>query len=165
MMAGLFIFALVLLAIGAVCIVASGFEGAPTFIGGVCIFLALLCASAAFYYGPVYDIWQQEMAGKAELSRADQNRQIKVSEARARLESAKLDGEAEVARASGAAKANEILTSSLGGAENYLRWRYIQMLETNEGRGVSREVIYTPAGGMFPLTEAGRAVIAPEPKR
>lgn len=112
---------------------------------------------------PQYWVYQQEMEGKAEFAKAEQNRQIAVLAAKAKAESAKLEADAEVARATGAAKANEIMVNSLGNAENYLRWRYIMMLENNEHNGVQREVIYTPAGGMFPLTEAGRAV-TPAPK-
>jgi len=112
---------------------------------------------------PQYWVYQQEMEGKAELAKAEQNRQIAVAAARARLESAKLDAEAEVAKAEGADKANKIMLQSLQTPDNYLRWRWINMLESNEGRGVQREIIYTPANGMMPITEAGRAVTQPLP--
>lgn len=122
------------------------------------VMLAVGSIGGCMRYAPEYNVWSSEMEGKAELAKADQNRQIKIAEAKARLEAAKLDAEAEVARAKGTDEANKVLMQSLGGPENYLRWRYIQMLEANEGHGISREVIYTPAGGMFPITEAGRAV-------
>lgn len=106
---------------------------------------------------PHYNVWEQEMTGKAELSRADQNRQIRVSEAQAKLESAKLDAASEIERARGTAEANKIMAESLkgDGADHYLRLRYIMMLE--EHKNVAREVIYIP-GSALPITEAGRAV-------
>jgi len=128
--------------------------------GATIIFLSI----AALMGGcPYYNVWQQELTGRAEFARAEQNRRIKVEEARAALESAKLNAQAEVERAKGAALANKELIEGLGGAENYLRWRYIMMLESNEAKGIQREVIYTPSGGMFPITEAGRAVTPTQP--
>ena len=47
----------------------------------------------------MYNIWQQEMTGKAEFSRAEQNRKIKVEEAKAEKESAFFRAEAEIIRA------------------------------------------------------------------
>ena len=120
--------------------------------------LVVGAVSGCMTWMPQYWVYQQEMEGKAEYAKAEQNRQIAVLAAKAKAESAKLEADAEVARAEGAAKANQIMVNSLGNAENYLRWRYIMMLESNDAKGINREVIYTPAGGMFPLTEAGRAV-------
>lgn len=61
---------------------------------------------AAFMFGcPSYNVWQQEMSGKAELAKAEQNRQIKIEEAKANLEAEKLNAQAEVERAKGAAEA------------------------------------------------------------
>lgn len=132
--------------------------------GATIIFLSI----AALMGGcPYYNVWQQELTGRAEFARAEQNRRIKVEEAKAALESAKLNAQAEIERAKGAAQANKELIAGLGGPENYLRWRYIMMLESNEAKGIQREVIYTPSGGMFPITEAGRAVtpVQPPPQR
>ena len=125
----------------------------------VCVILAIGSIGGCMAWMPQYNVYQQEMEGKAELAKADQNRQIAVAVAKAKAESAELEAKAEVARATGAAQANKILIETLGGPENYLRWRYIMMLEDNKG-SVQREVIYTPSGGTFPLpiTEAGRAV-------
>ena len=58
---------------------------------------------------PMYRVWQQEMTGKAEFSRAEQNKKIKVEEAKAEKESAVFRAEAEIIRAEGVAKANEII--------------------------------------------------------
>ena len=109
---------------------------------GLGLFLTISSIGGCMKYYPVYTVYQQEMVGKAELAKADQNKQIIVTNAKARLEAAKLEGDAEVARAEGAAKANEKLIKSLGTPENYLSWRYIMMLENNEAKGVQREIIY-----------------------
>ena len=53
---------------------------------------------------PLYNVWQQEMSGRAELAKAEQNRQIKIEEAKANLEAEKLNAQAEIERAKGAAE-------------------------------------------------------------
>ena len=63
---------------------------------------------------PKYNVWQQEMEGKAEMARAEQNRMILVEEAKAKLEAEKLNAQAEIERAKGMAEAMEI--------ENGLQW-------------------------------------------
>ena len=103
---------------------------------------------------PQYNVWQQGLAGEAELARAEQNRQIRIEAAKAKKEAAKYDAEAEVERANGVAKANKIIADSLGGAEGYLRWRYIEMLQETGGKG--RETIYIPTEAAMPIMEAQR---------
>ena len=62
---------------------------------------------------PWYNVWSQEMEGKAEFAKAEQNRKIKIEEARANLEAEKLNAQAEVARAKGAAEAIKIENGSI----------------------------------------------------
>ena len=57
---------------------------------------------------PWYNVWSQEMEGKAEFAKAEQNRKIKIEEARANLEAEKLNAQAEIERAKGAAEAIKI---------------------------------------------------------
>lgn len=101
--------------------------------------------------GRVYDVWAQRKAGEAELARAESNRQIKTLEARASEESAKHLAQAEIIRAGGVAKANEIIGESLKGNEGYLRYLWITSLESKE-----KEVIYIPTEANLPVLEAGR---------
>ena len=103
---------------------------------------------------PKYDVWQQGLAGQAELARAEQNRQIKVNEAKALEDSAQFKANAEVIRAKGVAKANKIIGNSLKGNEAYLRYLYIDML--NETGGDGRETIYIATEAGMPILEAGR---------
>ena len=50
---------------------------------------------------PQYRVWAAQMHGRAELSRAEYNRQIIVREAEAQLEAERLNAQAEVVRARG----------------------------------------------------------------
>jgi len=65
------------------------------------------------------------------------------------LVKAKKDAEIEVARAEGIAKSNQIISNSL--TENYLRYRWIEGLQTNR-----EMVIYVPTEANLPILEAGR---------
>jgi len=100
---------------------------------------------------PVYNVWLAQKAGEAELAKADQNKQIAVAQARAKAESAKYEAEAEITRAAGVAKANEIIGASLRGNEAYLRYLWINGLENNKNA-----VIYVPTETNLPLLEASR---------
>jgi len=106
------------------------------------------------YIIPQYKVYSQRMLGQAELQRAESNRQIKVREAQAAYDAADLTAKAEIRRAEGVAEANRIIADSLDGAEGYLRWRYIEMLENTSGSG--RDVIYIPTEAGLPILEAGK---------
>ena len=121
------------------------------------VILALIIAAigglawAAMAGLPTYHIWRAEQDGAAELARANQNRRIAVLEAEARLESERLNAQAEIARAEGVAAANEIVAEGLGGPEGYLRYLWISSL--NENR---QNVVYVPTEAGLPILEAGR---------
>lgn len=102
---------------------------------------------------PHYNVWQQGLAGEAELARAEQNRRIAVQEAQAKLESAKLLAEAEVERSKGIAAANKVIAEGLGGPDGYLRWLWIDALRES---GASSSVIYVPTEAGLPILEAGK---------
>ena len=63
----------------------------------------ILLISAIIYGYPQYKVWQQRLAGQAELARAEQNRKIAIQEAEAKKESARALAEAEIIRAEGVA--------------------------------------------------------------
>ncbi|NJC40456.1 regulator of protease activity HflC (stomatin/prohibitin superfamily) [Brevundimonas alba] len=104
---------------------------------------------------PTYNVYSKQMAGKAAYEQAVQDRRIRVLEAQAALDSAQLTAQAEVARARGTNEANRIMSQSLGGPDNYLRWAYIHMLEETAGKQ-GREIIYIPTEAGMPILEAGR---------
>lgn len=113
--------------------------------------MAVLSFSLGAMLYPVTSVWQKTLSGKAQLKEAQWNRQILIQEAEAKKESAKHWAQAEIERAKGAAKSNEIVANSLGGPEGYLRWLYIQMLEET-----NNNVIYIPTEAGLPILEAGK---------
>jgi regulator of protease activity HflC (stomatin/prohibitin superfamily) len=120
----------------------------------VCIFMVLFI-SALFMVGcPRYNVWQQGLEGQAELARATQNRQIKIQESQAKADAAKYDAEAEITRARGAAKANEIIGQSLKGNEAYLHYLWINALNERAGE---QTIVYVPTEANIPIMEAGRS--------
>jgi predicted aminopeptidase len=120
--------------------------------------LALLTAGA-MWGCPTYNVWQQGLAGQAELKRAEQNRQIKIQEAKALEESAEHLKAAEIKRAEGVAAANKIIGESLKGNESYLHYLWIHNLAEAEKQGA--EVIYVPTEAGLPILEAGRFAQSP----
>lgn len=119
--------------------------------------LGLVLAIIGIALYPTTNVWQRQMAGQAQLREAEWNRQIRVEEARAESEAAKLFANAEVERARGVAEANEIIANGLGGPDGYLRYLYIQAIDKASQQG-SSQFIYLPTEAGLPITEAGRAV-------
>jgi len=100
---------------------------------------------------PSYNIYMKELRGKADLAEATYNRQIAVQEAEAKKEASKSLADAEVIRAQGVAKANEIIGQSLNNNEAYLRYLWIDSLHDQQ-----HQIIYVPTESNLPLLEAGR---------
>lgn len=111
----------------------------------------LLAAILALAGCPQYKVYKRGLDGKAELAQADYNRKIRIREAEAAKESASLLAEAEVIRARGVKEANQIIAEGLGGPEGYLRYLYIQTLETTD-----KQIIYVPTEAGLPILEAGK---------
>lgn len=106
-------------------------------------------------YGfPQYSVYQNNLAGLAELKKAESNRQIKTLEAKAAEESAKYLAQAEIVRAEGVAKANRIIGDSLKGNEAYLHYLWIHNLEVAGDNG--SQIIYIPTEAGMPVMEAGK---------
>ena len=112
-------------------------------IGGVAV-LGLL-----FVGGPMYNVWQQSLSGKAELNKAEYTRQVAVLEAQAKKDSAQQLADAEVIRATGVAKANQIIGDSLKDNREYLQYLYITGLEDGSKNG--NVTIYVPTEGGMPV--------------
>jgi ABC-type Fe3+-citrate transport system substrate-binding protein len=82
------------------------------------------CSIMALFI-PGIKVWVAEAEGKARLAEAESSKRITVLEAQAKLDSAKMLGDAEVARARGVAEANHIIGKSLQNNEAYLRYLWI----------------------------------------
>jgi type II secretory pathway pseudopilin PulG len=123
------------------------------------LIVLLVVGAVAMYVLPQWNVWRAELAGRAALAEAENARKVQIEEAKARLESARYYAEAEVERAKGVAKANEIVAAGLGGPEGYLRYLWINKLGEN-----GQDVIYIPTEGGIPILEAGRG-LSREPGR
>ena len=111
---------------------------------------------AMAFIRPWYNVWSQEMEGKAEFAKAEQNRKIKIEEARANLEAEKLNAQAEIERAKGAAEAIRIENGSITPT-------YIQYLWVRQQSDLSNKtVIYVPTETNLPILESTRALSLPK---
>lgn len=99
---------------------------------------------------PRYQVWRQEMAGKAEFAKAEQNRKIKIEEAKANLEAEKLNAQAEIERAKGAAEAIAIENGAL--SPTYIQYLWVRQQNLNS----ADKIIYVPTETGLPILEAGR---------
>lgn len=104
---------------------------------------------------PIYNVWEQGLAGQAALRRAEQDRQIAVQEAQAKRDAAGLLAEAEILRAKGVAQANTIIGEGLKNHEEYLRYLWIMSLEHVASANGST-VVYVPTEAGLPILEAQR---------
>jgi len=114
--------------------------------------MGLILIMLVMYGCPKYNVYKQRMEGEAQLAHARSSKEVAVAEAKAKMESASLLADAEIARAKGVAKANEIIGASLKGNEDYLRYLWIQNLENSK----EHQVIYVPTEAGLPILEANR---------
>jgi hypothetical protein len=124
----------------------------PRLILSITAAVIVLCAIiVGLFIGiPYYNVWEQEMSGRAEFAKAEQNRKIKIEEAKANLEAEKLNAQAEIERAKGAAEAIRIENGSITPT-------YIQYLWVRQQSDLSdKTVIYIPTETNLPILEAGR---------
>jgi hypothetical protein len=115
----------------------------------ILVALGLLVLAGVFVVFPLYGVWQQGMAGKAELQKAEYTRRVAVLEAQAKADSASKYAEAEVARARGVAEANRIIGQSLENNKAYLQYLYITGIQ--EGSEKGNRTIYVPTEGGMPV--------------
>lgn len=102
-------------------------------------------------YGmPKYRVWSAEQKGKAQFAEAEQNRRIKIEEAKANLEAEKLNAQAEIERAKGAAEAIRIENGSL--TPEYIQYLWVRQ----QGDLGDKTVIYIPTEANLPILEANR---------
>lgn len=123
----------------------SLFIGILTVAGIILIIFFILSVYAKF------NLWSSALLGEAELKRAEWNRQIKVREAQAKMDSAKMLAQAEIERAKGVAQANKIIGESLKNNEGYLRYLWIDSLQHTKDK-----IIYIPTESGLPILESQR---------
>ena len=114
-------------------------------VGGIVAFFVVMA-----FVRPWYNVWSQEMEGKAEFAKAEQNRKIKIEEARANLEAEKLNAQAEIERAKGAAEAIKIENGSI--TPTYIQYLWVRQ----QSDLIDKTVIYIPTESNLPLLESTR---------
>jgi len=117
------------------------------FVGAVTVLIVIVLGLMLLI--PRYNVWRAEMAGRAQLAQAEQNRQIMVLEAQANYEAEVLNARAEVARAMGAAEAMQAVEQSL--TPMYIKYLWVRQLNL-----AGSSVIYIPTETNLPLLEASR---------
>ena len=115
--------------------------------GVALILLLVICLGA--WGCPQYNVYRQRLGGQAQLQHAESSRKIAIREAEAKRDSAAMLAEAEVARARGVAEANKIIGDSLKDNDAYLRYLWIENLDSGNG-----ERIYIPTEAGLPILEA-----------
>src|SRR5689334_10072755 len=85
---------------------------------------------------PQYNVYQMRKQGEAALAHAQSSKEVAVATAKAKMESASYEAQADTIRAHGIARSNEIIGQSLTDA--YLHWFWIDNIDK------SNNVIYVP---------------------
>lgn len=116
------------------------------------VILLLLLITVSLVGYPYYNVWEQELSGKAILAKAEYSRKADIEQAKAKSQSATYEAEAEVKRARGVSEANAIIADGLGGANGYLTYLKIQALSSD-----SCQKIYIPTEAGLPILEARNA--------
>ena len=96
---------------------------------------------------PKYNVWVNELEGIAKLKEAEYSKQVLVEEAKANLESEKLNAKAEVERAKGMAEAMEIENGKL--TDTYIKYLWVRSMTGNQAN-----TIYIPTEAGLPILEA-----------
>jgi hypothetical protein len=107
---------------------------------------ACIVVILALMFGiPVYSVWQQEYSGKAALAKAEQTRQILVTQANAEREAA-------TARA----EAIKIMGQAAKDFPEYRQQEYMAAFGEALREGKMSQVIYIPTEANIPIMEASR---------
>ena len=123
-------------------------ETRDVIIGGIGLLLLLAIIAGLLIGVPRYRVWAEGKKGEAEFMRAEQNRRIKVEEAKANLEAEKLNAQAEIERAKGAAEAIAIENGSL--TPTYIQYLWVRQQNAN----TNNRIIYIPTEAGLPILEA-----------
>ena len=125
------------------------------FLTTVFVVLVMIGIVIGLMFGvPKYNVWRTKVAiesaqnlGKAEMARAEQNRMIQIEEAKANLESQKLNSLAEIERAKGMAQAIEIENGKL--TTKYIQYLWVRNIDKMDG-----DKIYIATEAGLPVLEA-----------
>lgn len=105
--------------------------------------------SCAVYLNVATKEWRYEVAGRAMLAQAENEKKVTIEQAKADYESAKYKRQADVERAKGIAESNKIINDSL--TDRYIRWLYVENI-----KDTNNQVIYLPTEAGLPILESQR---------
>lgn len=112
------------------------------------IFIMFLALIALCMWGcPTYKVWQQGLEGKAALVKAEQTRQILITQAEAEKEAAKARAEA-----------IQIVGQAAKDFPEYRTQEFIGAFAEALKDGNIHQIIYVPTEANIPITEAVRHV-------
>ena len=111
------------------------------------VVLVLVLVGGGMWGCPQYGVYKQALGGKASLARAEEDRRIAVLEALALKDSATHKAEAEVIRAGGVAKAQEIINKTL--TPRYIQWLMAESMSEQDC-----DIRYIPTEANLPILEA-----------
>ena len=94
---------------------------------------------------PQYKVWQQGMAGQAQLSKAQQSKQIAIETAKAELESAKLRAEA-----------IKVMGKAAQEYPEYRQQEFIGAFGEALREGNIKQIVYVPTEANIPVLGAGK---------
>jgi regulator of protease activity HflC (stomatin/prohibitin superfamily) len=121
-------------------------------VGGIAV-IGIAIIGVGIWALPQIGVYNRTLAGKGALMEAESTRQVKVLEAKAKMDSASLEAKAEIERAKGVAEANRIIGDSLKDNPRYLQYLYITGLQ--EGSEKGNRTIYVPTEGGLPVPTLG----------
>ena len=96
---------------------------------------------------PYYNVWQQEMSGKAKLAEATQSRQVLVEQARAERQAAVEQ-----------AAAIKIMGAAAKEYPEYRQQEFIGAFGEAIKSGTIDQIIYVPTEANIPITDATRLI-------
>lgn len=102
-----------------------------------------------FWLAPKWNVYRARMSGVAAIQEAEEKKKVLIEDARARLEAAKLDAQAEIERARGMSEAMKIEGGQL--TPVYNQYLFIRTLEELSEQGNLPQIIYVPSQGMVPV--------------
>ncbi len=103
------------------------------------------------YIIPKYLVWSRGLIGESKLKEAEYSKKVQIEEAKANLESEKLNAKAEVERAKGMAKAMEVENGKL--TDEYIKYLWVKTMAKHD-----KSTIYIPTEANLPLIEATRGL-------
>lgn len=103
-----------------------------------------------FWAIPTYNVWASHKSGLADLAQAQNEQQVRVAEAKGRLDAAEMNKQAAIVEAEAVAAQIDKIGTNLQKHDLFLKWQWIQMMEKHSDQAT----IYIPTEAGLPILEA-----------